>query len=53
MKKILFGIALMMFGLFSFYISVQMNWLVAQLLGLLLPVAGLVFAIEGYFEKGE
>ena len=53
MKKILFGIALILFGLFCFYVSVEANWVNLQWLGLLTPVVGLVFSITGFSEKGE
>ncbi|MBO5897054.1 MAG: hypothetical protein J6Q83_07130 [Clostridia bacterium] len=53
MKKILFGIALILFGFFCFYVSVEANWLIVHILGLLFPVIGLAFAINGFWGKGE
>lgn len=53
MKKILFGIALILFGFFCFNVSIQTNWAFVQILGLLIPVIGLVFAVVGFSEKGE
>ncbi len=53
MKKILFGIALMLFGFFCFYVSVGANWEIVQAVGLLIPIIGLVFSIIGFSEKGE
>lgn len=53
MKKILFGIALILFGLFCFYVSVKTDWELLQVLGLLIPVAGLGFSIAGFLENGE
>ena len=53
MKKISFGIALILFGLYCFYVSVEADWAFVQILGLLIPVVGLAFAIIGFAEKGE
>ena len=50
MKKILLGIALILFGFFSFYVSVIADWDVVQLFGLLIPVFGIAFSIVGFFE---
>ena len=53
MKKILLGIALILFGFFCFYVSVIADWDFVQLLGLLIPVVGLGFSIVGFLDKGE
>ena len=52
-KKILFGISLILFGFFCLYVSIAANWDMVQYLGLLIPVIGLGFAINGFIEKGE
>ncbi len=52
-KKILFGITLILFGFFTMYVSVYANWGIGQVFGLFLPVAGLVFAILGYTENSD
>lgn len=53
MKKILFGIALILFGFFSFYVSVIADWDLIQLLGLVIPVIGIGFSIAGFLDKDE
>ena len=52
-KKILFGIALMIFGFGCVYVGALTEWTPAQIVGLISPVVGIVFAIAGYFEKEE
>jgi len=52
-KKILFGISLILFGFFCLYVSIAANWDMVQYLGLLIPVIGLGFSISGFAEKGE
>ena len=52
-KKILFGIALMIFGFGCIYLGALMNWTPAQVVGLISPVVGIGFAIAGYLEKEE
>lgn len=51
MKKIVFGIALIMFGLCMGYFSVLSDWGIMQLASLLSAVIGLVFSIFGFIEK--
>lgn len=51
MKKILFGIALILFGFCLAYISVQGQWIYIQLPSLGISVIGLVYAICGFVEK--
>ena len=50
-KKILFGIALMVFGFGCIYLGALTNWIPAQVVGLISLVVGIGFAIAGYFEK--
>ena len=52
-KKILFGIALMIFGFGCCYVGALTDWTPAQVIGLISPVVGIGFAIAGYFEKEE
>lgn len=52
-KKILFGIALMIFGFGCVYVGALTNWTPAQVVGLILPIVGIAFAIIGYFEKED
>ena len=51
MKKIVFGIALILFGFSMAYISIQADWAIMQLLSLLSVVIGLFFSIFGFIEK--
>lgn len=51
MKKIAFGISLILFGFSMAYISVQAQWAIIQLVSLLSVFIGLVFSIFGFFEK--
>ena len=52
-KKILFGIALMIFGFGCVYVGALTNWTPAQVVGLITPIIGIGFAVIGYFEKEE
>lgn len=52
-KKILFGTALILFGFFCVYVSIQTNWAIVQIFSLLFPIVGLGFAICGFLEKEE
>ena len=52
-KKILFGIALMIFGFGCVYVGALTNWTPAQVVGLISPIVGIAFAIIGYFEKED
>ena len=52
-KKILFGIALMIFGFGCVYVGALTNWTPAQVVGLITPIIGSGFAVIGYFEKEE
>ena len=51
MKKILFGIALILFGLSIAYISTQVEWAVWLLVALLFIFVGLGFSIFGFIER--
>ena len=50
-KNLLFGIALIMFGFCSCYIGSLTSWYIMELIGVVLPFIGSVFAIVGYFER--
>ena len=52
-KKILFGIALMIFGFGCVYVGSLTNWTPALVVGLITPIIGIGFAVIGYFEKEE
>jgi len=49
LKKIMFGIALMIFGFVSCYVGALTSWMLAQIIGPILPVVGIAFALVGYF----
>lgn len=51
MKKIAFGIALILFGFSMFYISTQALWGIMELVSVLSVFAGLVFSIFGFTDK--
>lgn len=51
MKKILFGIALILFGICCLMIARIAGWVGIDLLGLIFPIAGLAFAAIGLREK--
>lgn len=50
-KKVLFGIALILLGFFCFYASSLGDVGVGEAIGLIIPVVGIVFAIEGLLDK--
>ena len=52
-KKILFGIALMIFGFWCCYVGALTSWYPAEIVGLISPIAGIGFAVVGYFENEE
>lgn len=52
-KKILFGIALILLGFFCLYASSLGEWVVGEAIGLILPVVGFGFAIVGLLDKSE
>lgn len=52
-KKILFGTALILFGFLCLYASSLGEWGVGEVIGLIIPVFGVVFAIAGLLDKGE
>lgn len=48
MKKIVFGIALILFGFSMAYISMQAQWGIMQVVSLLSVFLGLFFSIIGF-----
>lgn len=52
-KNILFGIALIILGFYSLYVSNIGGWNIGEIIGLILPVVGIVFAIVGLLDKSE
>ena len=53
MKKILFGIALILFGFYATYVGTISGEGLFEILGLGCAVLGLGFSIVGYFSKSE
>ncbi len=51
MKKIVFGIALILFGFSMAYISVQAEWGIMQVVSVLSVFSGLIFSIFGFIER--
>ena len=51
MKKMIFGIALILFGFSMAYISAQAQWAITQPVSLLAVFAGLLFAVWGVHRK--
>ena len=52
-KKILFGIALIILGFFCLYASSLGECGVGEVIGLIIPVVGIGFAIVGLLDKSE
>ncbi len=52
-KKLLFGIALIILGLFCLYLSSLSGWGVFEVIGLIIPAVGFGFAIAGLLDKSE
>ncbi len=52
-KKILFGIALIIFGFFCLYASALGEWGIGEAIGLIIPLVGLGFAIAGLLDEGK
>ena len=52
-KKILFGIALILLGFVCLYASSLGEWGAGEVIGLIIPVIGFVFAIVGLLDKSE
>lgn len=50
-KKILFGIALIVFGCFCMYASSLGEWGTGEVIGLIIPIIGIGFAISGLICK--
>ena len=53
MKKVVFGIALILFGFSMAYFSVQAQWGIMQVASLLSMLVGLLFSILGFIEKDK
>ena len=53
MKKILFGIALILFGFYATYVGTISQEGIYTLIGLGCAVLGLGFSIVGFFSKSE
>lgn len=51
MKKMIFGIALILFGFSMAYISAQAQWAIMHPVSLLAVFAGLLFAVWGFVKK--
>lgn len=51
MKKMIFGIALILFGFSMAYISAQAQWSIMQPVSLAAVFAGLFFAFWGFIGK--
>ena len=53
MKKMVFGIALILFGFSMAYISVQAQWAIMQAASLLSVLIGLGFSIFGFIGRDK
>ena len=53
MKKILFGIAVILFSAMCYIIYEEMRWEICQILYVFAPFAGIAIAAWGAFEKKE
>lgn len=53
MKKMVFGIALILFGFSAAYISMHADWVILQLVSMLSIFIGLLFSIYGYFDNDK
>lgn len=51
MKKILFGIALILFGFVCIFVALNAGWSGIDLLGLAICITGLIFSISGFTEE--
>ena len=52
-KRILFGIALILLGFVCLCASSLGEWGVGEVIGLIIPVVGVGFAIGGFLDKSE
>lgn len=52
-KKILFGISLILLGFLCLYASSLGEWGIGEVIGLFIPVIGVGFAIAGLLDKSE
>ena len=53
MKKILFGIALILFGFYATYVGTISGDGIFELIGLGCSLLGLVFSVIGFFSKSQ
>lgn len=53
MKKILFWIALILFGFHCSYVAIHANWGIVQLFGILFSVIGMFVVIFGVLPKNK
>ena len=53
MKKILFGIALVLFGFYATYVGTISGEGLYEVIGLGCSLLGLGFSVAGYFTKSE
>lgn len=53
MKKILYGIALILFGFFCIYIAALGTFAGIDTVGIVVALAGIYFATRGFIEKEE
>ena len=53
MKKMIFGIALILFGFSMAYFSVQAQWAIMQVVSLLSMLIGLFFSIFGFIGRDK
>ena len=51
MKKMIFGIAWILFGFSMAYVSMQADWGIMQVLSILSVFIGLFFSIFGFIER--
>ena len=53
MKKMVFGIALILFGFSAAYISIHAEWVILELVSMLSIFIGLLFSIYGFFDNDK
>ena len=53
MKKVLLGIALILFGFNLTYVSINAGWSPMDVIGLLISVVGIVVSLIGGFSKDK
>ena len=50
-KKILFGITLILFGFVTLYVSSLGEWGFGEVIGIFIPIVGILLAIAGLLDK--